>query len=608
MFVHDGVWMQRIVSALVVIVVGGLLTVTAFLMVKNWEKEAVESALIRNSIVGAYSLKIQMEQHLLLTRSLEGLFASSEHVSREEFNRFGDALLDNTDNVIGVGWLPRVSLAERETYERELGEIVGGQKGIWERNASGEPSNAGVREEYFPLYFATPFDVSKKVFGFDFLSSPTAVEAMTLARDTGELTVTDEIRPAIGGRQQSRILTFMPYYENGVFPQDLDDRRKGLQGFVIGSHQIDNIMDSSLSASGGEGVNYYLYDGTLPDRRKFLYAYGRGNNHAPVAMADLLRSGGHHVVPIEVGNRKWDLVAEATPEFVAIKSSWRPSIALLIGTLFTLLLAAFIDKITTSSLRAKLLATQEGKVRQQAETALAEQHHTELALRESERKFRMIFNNSYELIGLLGLDGTLLDANDTSLEFAGCSKSEVLNRPFWETAWWSHSPELQEQLRTAIDQAATGKMVKFETTHPAENGREYTVDFSISPLFDEQGQVVLLIPEGRDITERKEMEQKLQSSENDLRMLIDQSPIGLTLCTLDGNIVQANPAYARITGYSSDEILQLSIGEITPKKYTDQEQHKIDQLLTTGRFGPYEKEYRHKAGHLVPGRVNGRLI
>jgi polar amino acid transport system substrate-binding protein len=103
-------------------------------------------------------------------------------------------------------------------------------------------------------------------------------------------------------------------------------------------------------------------------------------------------------------------------------------------------------------------------------------------------------------------------------------------------------------------------------------------------------------------------EQALFESENQLRMLIEQSPIGLGLCKIDGSLVTVNPAYAQIIGYSVAETLQLTYWDITPDKYAPQEEKYLEQLETEGRYGPYEKEYIHKDGHFVPVLVQGLLI
>ncbi|MEE4253203.1 MAG: transporter substrate-binding domain-containing protein [Desulfuromusa sp.] len=229
-------------------------------------------------------------------------------------------------------------------------------------------------------------------------------------------------------------------------------------------------------------------------------------------------------------------------------------------------------------------------------------------LRESEQKFKTIFNQSYEFIGLMKPDGTLLDVNRTALDFAGQGKKNLLNRPFWETVWWQHSEEARHQLQEATRRAGAGEVVHFETTNCSKSGEIRTLDCSITPLFDAKGEVTMLVPEGRDISERKQMEDQLQESKERLRELIEQSPIGLALCKMDGSLVQVNSAYAKILGRSIDETLQLSYWDVTPEKYAADEKRQLEQLEVEGRYGPYEKEYSHKNGHLVPVRLSGMLV
>lgn len=126
------------------------------------------------------------------------------------------------------------------------------------------------------------------------------------------------------------------------------------------------------------------------------------------------------------------------------------------------------------------------------------------ALQESDRRFRAIFNNTFQFTGLLTPDGILLEANQTALSFAGLKLEDVVNRPFWETHWWTISPQTQEQLKQAIVRAAQGEFIRYEVDVIGANNRVATIDFSLRPLQNEIGQVILLIPEGRDITQRKQ--------------------------------------------------------------------------------------------------------
>jgi PAS domain S-box-containing protein len=142
---------------------------------------------------------------------------------------------------------------------------------------------------------------------------------------------------------------------------------------------------------------------------------------------------------------------------------------------------------------------------------IAQRAQTEEALAKSERRFRAIFDQSFQLVGLLDPDGTLLDANRSALALIGAQLAEVVGRPYWETPWWRHDPDEAAKLRKGLAAAAQGTFVRFETTHAAADGTTRIIDFSLKPILDERGQVVMMIPEGRDITELKRAQRERMS-------------------------------------------------------------------------------------------------
>ncbi len=110
------------------------------------------------------------------------------------------------------------------------------------------------------------------------------------------------------------------------------------------------------------------------------------------------------------------------------------------------------------------------------------------------------------------------------------------------------------------------------------------------------------------LEDQKRTEVNLRKSEAYNRLLFNSSPIGLVLCKMDGSLVDVNPAYANLLGRTVEETLKLSYWDITPKKYADQEKQQLKSLDETGKYGPYEKEYIHKDGHLVPVRLHGLIF
>lgn len=104
------------------------------------------------------------------------------------------------------------------------------------------------------------------------------------------------------------------------------------------------------------------------------------------------------------------------------------------------------------------------------------------------------------------------------------------------------------------------------------------------------------------------MKQNLDVGKKYPRALLDEVPIGLALCDMEGSIVDINVAYADIIGRKIEDTKKLTYWEITPEKYAAQEQEQLENLKKTGRYGPYEKEYIHKDGHLVPVRLQGVIL
>jgi PAS domain S-box-containing protein len=143
--------------------------------------------------------------------------------------------------------------------------------------------------------------------------------------------------------------------------------------------------------------------------------------------------------------------------------------------------------------------------------------------RLSDKKIRALFDATYQFIGMMTPEGILIEANKTALKFAGIQESDCLGKLFWETPWWTHSKELQNKLREATKKSSEGKIVFLEATHVSSDGRVHYIDFSLKPVLDENGKVLFLIPEGRDITDSKNLEASLNEQIHDLNVLLDVS-------------------------------------------------------------------------------------
>ncbi|MGE5659876.1 MAG: PAS domain S-box protein [Actinomycetota bacterium] len=156
---------------------------------------------------------------------------------------------------------------------------------------------------------------------------------------------------------------------------------------------------------------------------------------------------------------------------------------------------------------------------------VTEKKRSAQALMESERRFRAIFEQTFQLTAILKPDGTLIDANQSVLSFSGEFDLEVIGKPFWQMKWWPTSLKNQQQLQAAIRQAAAGKLVRYEVEALLNGEQAATLDFSLKPLKDELGGVELLIAEGRDITEIKQVQKALQQANVQLNNWVQELEI-----------------------------------------------------------------------------------
>lgn len=146
-------------------------------------------------------------------------------------------------------------------------------------------------------------------------------------------------------------------------------------------------------------------------------------------------------------------------------------------------------------------------------TALkAEQREQLLRAQSTEMaaKLRVFFDQSLSFAGIMELDGTVTDANRTSLATGGYQRDEVIGKLFWELPWWRGSEQTQQEIKAAVKMAAEGHIFRKELQYWLSDGSQRIVDFALSPVRNDAGEVIFLAPTGHDITKRKRAEKEVE--------------------------------------------------------------------------------------------------
>ncbi|TGD61572.1 PAS domain S-box protein [Tabrizicola sp. WMC-M-20] len=190
------------------------------------------------------------------------------------------------------------------------------------------------------------------------------------------------------------------------------------------------------------------------------------------------------------------------------------------------------------------------------------------AIIESEQRLRRVIDNLFAFVGLLTPEGIVIEANRAPLEAAGITFADVQGRRFEECYWWSHSTEVQAQLRKAIQRAAQGEFVRYDVEIQVADGR-LTIDFMLAPLRDEAGEIIGLIPSAVDITERNRLTQERFQS------FLDVVPDAVILVRSDCKIHAVNDETERMFGYARSELIGQPIEFLMPERYV--ERHEAHQ-------------------------------
>ena len=234
-----------------------------------------------------------------------------------------------------------------------------------------------------------------------------------------------------------------------------------------------------------------------------------------------------------------------------------------------------------------------------------ERTRAQQAIRESEERFRSVFDKSPIIICLLSYpDGLFQEVNSAGVEAFGLSREQMLGRSSMELGVWVDPRDRQRYLETLV---RDGAVQNFETRMRRSNGEIFTVLYSGS-LVTLAGRAYSL-NSLQDITERKLAEASLRASEEQFRSAFEYSAIGMALVGLDGKFLDVNSGLCEIVGYEESELLEKTFQDITHPEDLDADLSGLNRLLA-GEIQSYkmEKRYFRKDGSQVPVLLGVSLV
>jgi PAS domain S-box-containing protein len=184
---------------------------------------------------------------------------------------------------------------------------------------------------------------------------------------------------------------------------------------------------------------------------------------------------------------------------------------------------------------------------------VADLKRTQLALRESEERYRSHFENISDVVFSLDHASHVVDVSPSAEKVSGYKREELIGKAFVDLGILV--PESQALATANIERVLKGESnVTAEYGYITKDGRKGIAEINASPSFSKDGDVTGISAVARDITERKAAEEALQESESTFRNLSERSVAGIYVIQ-DGVFKYVNLKLAQVFGYTIDEMI-----------------------------------------------------
>lgn len=516
-------------------VIASLLTIfllgATFLYWQAAERETANSRITALTTAQAQiteAIQARLSRVELVLQAAKGLYEGSDDVSKEEFQRFAEALrLDQSlPGLQGLSVLSHVTDGGRRAHMEDMRANGFRSYQIWPQ---------GDRADYAPIVRIEPYSgINTKAIGFDVQSNPAASPALAQSRDSGLAVLSSRLKIAqdTDGSSAS-VVMYLPIYASGASVSTVPERRAALTGWVSAPFRPADLM-KGMASQIDTAMGIAIYDGEALSNSTLLYNSTLGNVPSEALQPSRV---------IDIGGRRWSLVMHPLPAFNSrFKPNQSGQIAAL-GAALSLSLGALILILGT------------------------DRDRTISAARVMTRDLR---NAQNDLEGLLDALPDVLSEFDLGGRFHKYRTSDKLLRMApAELFLGKLLPEVLPPEASAICMAALHEAN--ETGFSAGRQIEIPIgselrwfELSVSRRNESQPHDQRFIMISRDITERKQFELRLQRSDDQLRLLeVCVSNLNDIVLITEAEpfnepgprIVFVNDAFVRRTGYTREEVL-----------------------------------------------------
>ncbi|MDX8130013.1 EAL domain-containing protein [Methylomonas sp. OY6] len=368
---------------------------------------------------------------------------------------------------------------------------------------------------------------NEKVFGFDSLTNPISRESKLLAQKYDKPSLSNALFLMQRTDASIAVLLSIPVYTH---LQSSPTRQ--LTGFISAVILTANLVETALKGLDSQNFSIRIDDINPATQETNLY---NKNTTSDLNASYGLKIWEHQ---FKFCDRTWKIVISPDNHFLAVHGTALPWMTLSGGLFFSSLLSVLL--LTISGKRAHVEAL--------VDIRTAELRVAEKSARESAAQLRTVVESQPECVKVVALDGSLLQMNQAGLNMleadnlqqlkATCLAERVL--PNYRTAFAG-----------MLQRVFSGQSVITEFEISTLKGRRRWLESHAVPMRNTTGDIIAMLSVTRDITERKRAEE----SQRLAARVFGEAHEGIVITNADGIIIDVNPMFCEITGYSRDEVL-----------------------------------------------------
>jgi len=232
-----------------------------------------------------------------------------------------------------------------------------------------------------------------------------------------------------------------------------------------------------------------------------------------------------------------------------------------------------------------------------------EKYETEVSRMALVKHFDYILKFANDIILLIDKNLNIVEANDRALETYMYTRDEFIGMKLEKIRAAEAIPQLSEQLRNINENDSA----TFETLHKRKDNSTFPVEISARLVTIEESRYYQTI--GRDITERKSVENTLKESEEKFRKIFEESPFCMLMSGKDFSILRANSSFCKMIGYHEEELKSFTFRNFTHPDNLSNDEISLMKLIS-GEIPVYntEKRYIRKDGSIILGLTTVSLV